>query len=168
METKSKNTETPIAQKAVKRTKPKLNLTDMILVKNGFAGRLIVHLPKAGYDVILNQFGDEDYIELAELKALRNGFPKYFINSWVVIDDPDAINFLSLDNVYKNSVSMEEMSEFFSLSTDDMKVKIDKMSDGQKKSLVYQILEKIETGELDSRNTISFLETELNTQLVEK
>lgn len=154
--------------KTVKKSKPKLNLTDSILVKNGFYGRLIVHLPKAGYDIIFDNFKDEDYIELAELKTLRNSSPKLFKSGWLIIDDPDVIEFLTLEGLYKNTLSLDEMCNIFMLSSEELVEKILNMSDGQKKSVTYKALELIETGEIDSRKIIESLEQALNTQLVEK
>lgn len=154
--------------KTIKKTKPKMNLTDMVLVKNGFYGRLVVRLPKAGYVVLFDNFGDEDYIELSELKTLRNSSPKFFTNGWLLIDDPDTIEFLTLGNLYKNTLSIDEMSGIFSLSVEDMETTIKSMSDGQKKSITYRAMELIEIGEVDSRKTIEMLEKALSTQLIEK
>ncbi|MEF9983697.1 MAG: hypothetical protein RR806_03165 [Oscillospiraceae bacterium] len=154
--------------KSIKKAKSKMNLSDMVLVKNGFYGRLVVHLPKAGYDIFFDSFGDEDYIELAELKTLRNSSQKFFSNGWIIIDDPDAIEFLMLESLYKNTLSIENLGEVLSLPLDEMEVKISAMSDGQKKSITYRVLELIDTGEIDSRKVIDMLEKALNTELVEK
>lgn len=163
---KAPSTTTPI--KAAKRRKPSLKLTDSVLIRNGFHGTLVIKLPKSGFTVRLNEFGDEDYVELSDLKTLRGSSPKFFKNNWILIDDPDVIEFLRVGEFYKWAISIEEMDTLFDMETKDLIERVGKLSDGQKKTLVYTALEKIESGALDSRQKIKALEEALGVDLVEK
>ena len=153
--------------KAVRREKPVFALTDSILVRNGFHGPLTIQLPKAGYAIRMQEFGDEDYIEVADLRTLRNSSPKYFKKNWILFDDPDIIEYLHLEEFYKHALSVDGINDLFVIPVDEAVAKICSLSDGQKKTVMYAALHKIETGEMDSLVQIKAFEQALGVQLTE-
>lgn len=153
--------------KAVKRPKPNFELTDSVLIRNGYHGTLVIGLPKSGYTLKMQNFGDEDYVEIADLKTLRNSHPKFFKNNWILFDDPDVIDYLHINEFYKNTLNVEEIDDLFDLPTEELKSAVSKLSSGQKKTVMYAALEKIEDRTLDSRSKIQALEEVLGCSLVE-
>lgn len=173
--TETDNKEVKTKKVTVKNTTPQqtikkkvvLDLNDDILIKNGFAGTLVVKLPKSNYDIIFNSFGDEDYVPLGELKALRNRYPAMFEKNWIVIDDADVIEFLNVGKYYKGYLGVEEIDELFEMATDKMLAKIKTLNENVKQTVARRAISLIEDGVIDSRKTIEALEQELNYQLTE-
>lgn len=148
------------------------NSTDLIAVKNGLHGRLI-YKSKRNPDVVYNwyEFGQEEYMELAELVSARNTSKRFFSDNLWIIEDPEVLDYLGVSQYYKNSLSLEEFDELLaSKPTQVSKVKetISKLSKGQKKSLAYRAKSKITSGELDSRKIIEAFEEALGVELIER
>jgi hypothetical protein len=150
------------------KTKPQLPLDMLVEVQNGFNGKLIYKSKKnLGYRVIFNNFGDFEYMELSELVAAKNSQPKFFSKNWFLIDDQEVIDYLRVEKYYENSLSSEDISNFFEMSIDEIKKKIGRISDGQKQSIIYRAQEMVDSGEIDSRKKIEALEEALGVQLTE-
>lgn len=153
--------------KAVKKKAPSYELTDSVLVRNGYHGPLIIALPKSGYTLKLASFGDEDYIEIGDLRTLRNSHPKFFKKNWLLFDDPDVIEYLHVEEFYKNALSIDGIDELFNMDIDDAVAKIAILSDGQKKTVAYTAMEKIDLKEMDSIAQIKAFEKALGCALME-
>ena len=56
----------------------------LIVVKNGFHGRLVYKSSRTGEVYVWDSFGSEQEMELRELKSAKNTYKKFFINrpSW--------------------------------------------------------------------------------------
>lgn len=152
---------------AAKRAKPQFELTDSVLIRNGFHGPLIIELPKSGYTIKLQEFGDEDYVEIADLRTLRNSHPKFFKKNWILFDDPDVIDYLHVNEYYKNVLTNEEIEELFDLPEEVMTKELRKLSDGQRSTAMYAAMEKIGDGALDSIGKIKALEDIFGCKLME-
>lgn len=154
--------------KAIRKQRNQLPKGTDVLVKNGFAGRLVYVSRKDGYEIIFEKFGSEEFLTIEELRSAKNSYPKFFKNNWFIIEDEDVIYDLGLEKYYENSLNIQEFENIFNLPQDEMIAKINKLSNGQKKSLIYKAIEKIEDGTIDSRKIIESLEKALNTELIEK
>ena len=152
---------------AAKRATPKFELTDSVLIRNGFHGPLTIKLPKSGYTIKLQEFGDEDYVEIADLRTLRNSNPKFFKKNWILLEDPDVIAYLHVNEYYKNVLTTEEIEGLFDLPEKEMVQELKKLSDGQKSTAMYAAMEKIEAGTLDSIGKIKALEDIFGCKLME-
>lgn len=152
---------------AAKRATPKFELTDSVLIRNGFHGPLIIKLPKSGYTIKLQEFGDEDYVEIADLRTLRNSSPKFFKKNWILFDDPDVIDYLHANEFYKSVLTTEEIEGLFDLPEKEMVRELKKLSDGQQSTAMYAAMEKIDAGTLDSIGKIKALEEIFGCKLME-
>jgi hypothetical protein len=155
----------PVSKRVVKKELP---LNTLVKIKNGYSGTLVIGLPKSGYDVILNNFGDEDAIELGELRQIRNSHPDFFEKNWILLDDHDVIEFLNVQKFYKNTLNPDEFEELFEKEPDEVTSTLLTMSDGQKTAFARRARQKIEDGTLDSRNTIKAIEKTLGYSLTEE
>lgn len=153
--------------KAIK-TKPDLPLNMMVDVKNGFHGRLIYISKKTGDELVWDEFGDEQVMELQELKYARASQKKFFLNNWWIIDDPDVIEYLNVEEFYKYAINSEDYDDIFTKPLEELDQIISELTPGQKKSMGYRVIELINNGDLDSRKTIEFLKKALGFDLIEE
>jgi hypothetical protein len=153
------------------KTKQKLPLDMMVDCANCTHGRLVyVSKRQNGYVLEWTDFGDTQPIELAELVSMKNTYPRFFRDNWIMIDDIDVLDYLGVTSFYKNALKVETFDEFFSLSPMEIKEKISVMTNGMKKTVAFRASELIENGSkvMDSRATISAIEEALGFDLIEK
>lgn len=137
-----------------------------VTVRNGFQGRLVYKSKRTGETFVWEQFGDEQEMELGELKNAKNANKKYFLNNWFMFDEPWVVDYLGLWKYYKFAVSINEFDDLFSKPPKELEQVISKLSAGQKKSVAYRARQMIENGEIDSNRVISVLEKGLGVELV--
>lgn len=149
------------------KVKPVLDPTTEVLVVNGFYGKLVYKSRKTGETIVWDEFGSEQYVELAELRNAKNSNKKFFMNNWLLFDDPEVIRWLGVDQYYKNALKFDEFEGFFEKTPDEITETLSTMSDGQKKSLAFMARQMISNEEIDSIKVITALETGLGIELIE-
>lgn len=149
------------------RIKKDIDPHTIITVKNGFQGKLVYVSKKTGEKFVWEGFGDEQDMEVSELKSAKNSSKNYFINNWFLIDEPEIIDYLGVNQYYKNALSFDDFDDLFSKRISEINKIIPKLSKGQKKSVIYRAKQLIESGKIDSLNMIRALETNLNVELIE-
>jgi len=172
-ENKSVVEETTIQAKAEKartpyRVKQTLPADMVITVRNGFNGKLIYKSQKTGERFVWEEFGDEQDMELQELKNARNSKKGFFENNWFLIDDPAVIEYLGVDRFYKNALTYDDFDTLFEMSAEEIRERVDKLSGGQKASVVYRAKQLIKEGVIDSIKVIDALEKSLGVELIER
>lgn len=170
--TKTKTSTTdvkPVSQEEKPQVVAKdIDLHQYITVRNGFQGKLVYTSPKTGETFIWEAFGDEQEIELLELKNAKNAAKKFFLNNWFMFDEDWVVDFLGLRQYYKNAVTIEDFDKIFEMTPTEIKKTLATMSDGQKKSVAYRARILISEGEIDSNKAINALEEGLGTELIER
>lgn len=142
----------------------------IIIVRNGHQGKLIYESPRTHERFKWESFGDEQEMELREIRNAKSSAKKFFINNWFMFDEEYAwvIDYLGLKQYYKNAISLEDFDEIFQKKPDEIKNIVSKLSQGQKKSVAYRARHLIANEEIDSHKVISALEKALNVDLIEK
>jgi len=158
---KTAGQETPIVAKDI-------DPGQYVTVRNGFQGTLVYKSSRTGEKFVWSNFGDEQEMELRELRNAKNSSKKFFINNWFMFDEGWIVDYLGLKQYYKNAIKVEDFDELFKKSASELKKALEGMSKGQKKSVAYRAAELIKSGEIDSRKTISILEEGLGVELIEK
>lgn len=157
------------AVEQVTPVKPKaMSLTDIVTVRNGYQGKLVYVSKKTGEKFVWSEFGDEQDMELGELKSAKSASKKYFENNWFILDDPSIIEFLGLTQYYQHTLGIDGFDDIFTQSAAEVKKIVSELSDGQKRSVAYRARQLIGEGRIDSRSVISALEESLNTELIER
>lgn len=157
------------AKPAAKKYKSKaLSPHDYITVRNGFNGKLIYKSSKTGEVFIWDNFGDEQDMELQELKNAKNSHKAFFEGNYFLIDNPDVISYLGVERYYKNALSYDSFDSVFELAPAEIEERIALLSSGQKQSLVYRAKQKIDDGGIDSIKLINALEKALGVELIER
>ena len=146
-----------------------IDLGQLITVKNGFNGKLIYISSRTKEKFVWDNFGDEQELELRELRNAKSSAKKFFMNNYFMFDEEFewVVSYLGLGQYYKNAIRPDEYDDLFDLPADKLKARLEKLSDGQKKSIGYLARQKMLDGEIDSRKAITTLEEVLGTQLVE-
>lgn len=155
------------AEPAVKPKVKTLGPTDYATVRNGTQGVLIYKNIHTGETFIWERFGDEQEMELRELKNAKSSNKKFFINNWFLFDDPAVIDYLGVGQYYKYALNTEEFNELFSKTAEEIAAVLPNLSDGQKKSVARRAYQLVKDGEIDSMKIIRVLEEGLNVKLIE-
>lgn len=137
-------------------------------VRNGFNGKLIYKSRKTGERYVWNEFGDEQDMELRELRAAKTSYKKFFENNWFLIDDPAVIEYLGVERYYKDALTYDEFDTLFDESPATITKRVEGLSDGQKASLKYRARQLIRDGGIDSISKINALEKALGVSLIER
>lgn len=145
-----------------------IDTSEYILVRNGFHGRLVYKSRKTGEVYVWDEFGAAQEIELRELVSAKNSYKKFFINNWFMFDDDWVVDYLGVGGYYKNAIPPEHFDELFSLSSAELKSKIESLSDAQKKNVAYRAKELIAENKIDSLSIIDTLEKALSITLIER
>lgn len=155
--------ETPIVPKSV-------DPDDYVTVHNGHHGTLIYKSKRTGETFVWDEYGEEQEMQIRELKDAKNSNKKFFINNWFVFDDEHqwVVDYLGMRNFYRNSIGLGKFDDIFKLSPAELKTELDSMSDGQKSSVACRARQLIIDGEIDSRKIIATLEETLGVELIEK
>lgn len=157
--------ETP---KKTYKVKQSIDPNTVVTVKNGFQGTLVYKSSRTGERFVWEEFGDEQEMDLQELKNVRNSSKAFFVNNWFLIDDVEILDYLGVAQYYKYALTSEGFDELFSLSPDEIEEKVSKLSQGQKSSLAYRTKLLIAEGKVDSIKVITALENSLGVELIEK
>lgn len=175
-EAKAPAGETPQVQEPIERDAPKktykvrkqLDPHTIVTVKNGFPGMLIYESSKTGEMFRWESLGDEQDMELQELKNARNASKAFYVNNWFCIDDPEILAYLGVAEYYKNALNLIDDDVLRSMQPDDIRGVVAQMSDGQKLALKYRVKQMIESGDIDSIKRITAFEEALGVELIER
>jgi len=159
--------ETKLTKITARKIKADLDLNMLIPVVNGHRGKLVYNGKKSGEHIEWEDFGDEQLMELKELKDARASQRKFFENNWFLIDDPEVLEFLNAGEYYRNSINAENYDDIFFKPVQEIKETVSQMTPGQKKSMMYRAIELINSGELDSLKTIKALKELLGFEIDE-
>lgn len=161
------------APATVKEPRTKFVLKDIdpnqyVTVRNGFQGKLIYIAKRTGEKFKWDEFGDEQEMELSELKNAKSSNKKFFINNWFMFDEPWIIDYLGVNQYYRFAIKIEDFDKIFEMSPAEIEETLQNVSEGQKKSIAYRARTLISEERIDSNKVISTLERCLGVDLIEK
>lgn len=164
----AENKETTVTAKKQYKVKKNLDPNMIVTVKNGFQGRLIYKSKRTNERFEWEEFGDEQDMDLQELKNARNASKAFFANNWFLIDDPEVLEYLGVAQYYKFALDFNSFDDLFTKSPSEIKDTINHLSVGQKKSVAYRAKELIADGIIDSIKVINALEESLSIELIDR
>lgn len=164
--------ETKGANKAAEERKPMIpkdvDPTDYVTVRNGFQGLLVYESTRTGEVFKWENFGDEQDMELRELKNAKNSSKKFFEENWFMFDEDWIVEYLGVSRYYKNAIKIEDFDNLFQLKPDALRKRLEGASKGQKRSIAYRARTLIADGKIDSLKVVEALEDCLGMQLIER
>lgn len=159
------------AAKPVKTVESKqIDIHQYIPVKNGSYGKLIYISKHTGETFLWEEFGDEQEMELQELKNAKSSSKAFFEKNWFMFDEEYSwvVDYLGLGQFYKNSIPIDRFDDLFALPADEIASSIEKLSSGQKTAVMIRAKQLIDAGSIDSNKTIAAIEKALSVELIER
>lgn len=160
--------ETAFDQREVFKARPVIDPHSTVLVRNGFQGKLVYRSRRTGEVFVWNGFGDEQEMEVQELRNAKGSDKAFFAQNWFLFDDPEVIDYLGVGTYYKNALSYDEFDELFDKTAEEIGERVERLSAGQKKSVAYRAAQLIASGDIDSRKKIVALERSTGIELIER
>lgn len=142
----------------------------IIVVKSGFNGQLVYISPRTQEKFVWDQFGDEQEMELSEIRNAKSSAKAFFVNNWFMFDKEYdwVIDYIGMRQYYANAIRLDEFDKILCSTPTEITKRVSKMSEGQKESLSYRARQMVANGEIDSRKAIIALEKALGLSLEEK
>lgn len=154
--------EQPVAMKA-----KEIDPNQIVIVRNGYQGRLFYKSSRTGEKFVWPEFGSEQEMELRELRNAKNSNKQFFINNWFMFDEPWIVDYLGVRQFYRNAITIDDFDDLFQKSADEIEKIVEGLSAGQKRSVSYRARQLVADGEIDSRKAIDSLERSLGIELIE-
>lgn len=146
----------------------KVDLHQYVSVRNGFQGKLVYVSKRTGEKFVWSDYGDEQEMELLELKNAKNSSKVFFQNNWFMFDEEWIPEYLGVKQFYRYALPINHFDDLFEMSPEEVKERVSKLSKGQKKSVAYRARTLIAEGGIDSMRVINALENALGIELTEK
>lgn len=146
--------ETEVVEKVKAPEKRIIDRDEWVTIMNYTTGRTRYTSKKTGTEVTFSEFGQTDEIQVGELITMKNAHPRYLREPWLVILDEDVVEFLGLQEVYKNLVITDNLEEIFKMSGEQFKEMLIKAPKGMAQTIVSKATELIENKRLDSMSII--------------
>lgn len=155
------------AAKPIAVKKRELRPDEYVTIRSGFDGKLILKSTRTGEKFIFAGFGDEHDIELQDLRKMKNTAKGLFENNWILIDDPDVIEYLGVGEYYRNALKYDEFDDIAKMSAAEIAERMKLVSAGQKETIAHHARRMVADGRIDSMKAIAALEEGLGVQLIE-
>lgn len=174
-EVQEEKSEQKVITKTKKKSKVKIPLDLDVACRSAVRGTLS-YLSKRqnGYQVVWNDFGDEQFIEFQELVSMRNTDLRFFKDNWIVIEDSDEytaeeiMDALKVSQYYKVKIDIDNFDSIFNESPDTIKQIVSKMSKGLKETVGMRAKQLYYHGKLDSVSKIKALEESLGIEIASR
>lgn len=177
-ETAEKNTQkkanklqsTPKESATASYTAKDVDMNQYITVRNGYPGQLVYTSKRTGEKFFWEHYGDEQDIQLMELRNARNTSKKFFDHNWFVFDEEYdwVIDFLGVRAFYNNIINLEGIDALLKKTPKKIEKELATLTNGQKRTVAYRAMEMIRNKEIDSLSVIEVLEKGLGIALVER
>ena len=160
------------------RTPVKLDDSVLVRVQSNVHGQLVYDNPRSGSRTLWEHFGDIQSVPMGDLRAMKAAYRRFFEDNWVIvkgIDEPgyedvtpdDVYKALAVSQFYKGIIDPDRFDEFFRLDRQEMRRRIELLTEGAKLNLVVAANSAIRDGVLDSIRTVKTLEELLGCELLE-
>lgn len=150
----------------------------MVAVQSNTYGELIYVNQRTGARVSWKEIGDVQPVPMGELRDMRNTQRGFFSNNRIFIvgveDEEyseaapeDVYKALMVSQYYKDVIDPNNFNSIFGLEPHELRIRLNRMSDGAKTNLVVAANEAIRRGRLDSLKKIRVIEECLGCELIE-
>ncbi|MDS7057041.1 hypothetical protein NXG04_07060 [Klebsiella pneumoniae] len=138
---------------------------DLIPVMNGLSGGLFYQSDRTYKVWEFKGFGQQSTMEFGELINLKNKYPAYFADGWLVVLDEEVQQELGLTTMYENILTPKNVREVFEKPIDEMEAFVDKLPKGMQITFVDIAKDLYNKDELDSIRIVKFIENKFKFSL---
>ena len=128
-----------------------------IPVTSLFCGKLTYISKKDGSTYEWNEFGEVVDIEFRELKIMLSNQKRFFIDNWITMEK-EIIEALKAERYYPKHIEFEDLANIAEKSDKEIEEILTGISNSMKYVIGHMIIQKVKTGEIDSRKKIVLLE----------
>jgi len=150
-----------------RKEKKKIDLNEMIPLKNLTSGSLIYVSKRTGLITEWEKLGDVQYMEWQEVMNMKSSQPRFTNEPWVEIMDEDAVENLGLKSVYEKLVPADELDQFFMKAPKEIEQFLRVAPQGTRKLIGDKAAELVRNRQLVNVLTIKTLERELSIDLLD-
>ena len=98
---------------------------------------------------------------MKELTRMRGKSPKFLTQLYMIVEDEKAYKELRLEELYEDAVHIDNLSELFGLSLEDLEYALDILPKNLHDGIKSEALKAIKNGDLANINKIKLIETKL-------
>lgn len=160
-----KNAEDAKEEKTARKRVAKIDRDEQVEVMNITNGNLVYQSTKTGMEVLFEDFGDKEWLEVGELLTMRSSQRKFLNEPWILIMDEEVVNYLGLDKLYDKMIDPEKIDSVFKMPVPKFKEVIEDAPRGIAELIVSRARQKIEDGSLDSVSKIRVLNDKFDIDL---
>lgn len=140
---------------------------DQILCRSVTVGSLVCGSPKdKGRVYRWSGYGDEVWVDYADLVALQSRKSGFVYNPQFIIEDEQLVEEWKLDDVYATFYGIDNPAAFFKLPPAEIKARLNEAPKGLKEAIKSVAAQCVKNGTLDSLNVIKAVDAALGTQLL--
>jgi hypothetical protein len=134
----------------VKTQSKQLDRNRRVPVRSVTEGGLTYVSSATGLSTTWASFGSEHYMEVEELIRMKSSQPAFLTLPYLVVDDEDVIEYLSLKDTYDKIIPVDELDAFFNKNVEEIEAILRKAPKGTKRLVATRARKLVESGELDS------------------
>lgn len=158
-------TEIPEATETKRKVKQKLDDNLLVTIKSNVKGKLIYKSKRSGQEWRFTDIGDEDTIELSELRTMLSSNRAFLEKGWIIVMDEEIVEYLNLKRLQKNVLDADDVEFILKLDPPQILESIKEASTNTKSLLFSFAQEKFVNGELNDYRVIKAIEDGLGQKL---
>jgi len=152
-------------QQSKTNVRKKLDENMLVPIASGVQGRLTYIDPRTGKVWKFERYGDEDVMELRELRTMLSSARKFLTRGWIRVLDDEVIEYLNLERFQQEVVTPEDLERLLTSEPEQI-LKVVKEANSNAKRLIYGFAkEKYVNGELTNIHIIRAIEDGLGESL---
>lgn len=154
--------DTPTTRR-VKKERKVIDLKMEVPVRSVFDGTVGYTNGRTG-TIEWESYGDEQWMKVEELVAMKSSKPIFFTKPWLIIDDEEVSEYLKLTEIYNSVLDVENLEHLYDLSLTEIVNKLKVLPKGFKETIIGKTQKMIEDGSLYNMKIIKAIEKELDFQ----
>ncbi|MNH66536.1 hypothetical protein D3C73_185690 [compost metagenome] len=151
--------------KPERKIKQRLDENLLVPIASNVDGVLVYKGQRSGQVWKFSNYGDEDVMELSELRSMLSSSRAFLEKGWIKVLDDEVIEYLNLQRFQKNVIDREDVEYILDQSPEQIEQSI-KAANVNTKTLIFGFArEKFLNGELTDYHTIKAIEEGLGQPL---
>lgn len=156
-----------MATKTTRQAVRKITNDTLVECKNGTRGGLYYRSPRTNMEWEWTEFGEIQEIEYGELVTMRGAHRRFFEDNWILIEDSDVLKKLGVERYYANALTTDNFDSVFSMKPNELRERLQTMSDGLKTAIHLRAVELAKEGTLDSISVVGVLNEVLGCDILQ-